>query len=486
VAAGLEQALEHPEHLRFTPQELEWLARSGRFSRDFVDSLEHLRFTGDAHAMAEGTIFFPPEPVLRVTAPMPRAQLVETRLINLLHFKTIIASKAARMVLVAPAKGLIDLGLQRAHGAEAGVLAARACYLAGFTGSATVLAGLLYGVPVYGTMARSFVQAHDEEPDAFERFAHAQPGNVVLLIDTYDTEAAAEKVVALASHSGQQGITIKGVRLDSRDLADLARMMRRILAGGNLDEEAVRTLVSSEAPIDDFAIGTRLDTSADASSLDCGYKLQEYAGRACRKRSTGEATWPGRQQVYRIVGPDGRMPSDTVTLEVDLRAGEPLQLPVMRGGQCLGPSPSLEEIRQHAASELARLPEHLRQLQVEPAYPVVIAQALRNLAEAVDRRTTPSLSRESSHLAPVFPFAFVLQGIVTPGARTPPSASGPSTSRPWDGMACHVTSCPTVMLPVDAWTAYLSRRALPLGQKRSPRASHLDGKHFAPDSRWMA
>jgi nicotinate phosphoribosyltransferase len=291
IAAGLEQALDYLEQLRFTPRELDWLACSGRFSRDFVDYLERLRFTGDVHAMAEGTIFFPPEPILRVTAPIPQAQLVETRLINLLHFQTLIASKAARTVLVAPGRGLIDFGFRRAHGAEAGVLAARAGYVAELSGSATVLAGLLYGVPVYGTMAHSFVQAHDEELGAFERFAHAQPDNVVLLIDTYDTEAAAEKVVALAPRLRQQGITINGVRLDSGDLADLTHKLRRILdagglqhvrilASGNLDEEAVRTLVSSGAPIDDFAIGTRLDTSADAPYLDCVYKLQEYAGRA--------------------------------------------------------------------------------------------------------------------------------------------------------------------------------------------------------------
>jgi nicotinate phosphoribosyltransferase len=279
------------------------------------------------------------------------------------------------------------------------VLAARAGYLAGFSGSATVLAGLLYGVPVYGTMAHSYVQAHDEEGDAFERFAHAQPDNVVLLIDTYDTEGAAEKVVALAPRLRKQGITIKGVRLDSGDLADLARKVRcildagglqhvRILASGNLDEEAVRTMMSSGAPIDDFAIGTRLDTSADAPYLDCAYKLQEYAGRARRKRSTGKATWPGRKQVYRRVGQDGRMVGDILTLEDDPQEGEPLLRPVMRAGQRLGSLPPLWEIRQHAAVELARLPEHLRQLQVDPPYPVAIAQSLHDLAAAVDRRTS--------------------------------------------------------------------------------------------------
>ena len=289
--------------------------------------------------------------------------------------------------------------LRRAHGAEAGVLAARAAYLAGFSGSATVLAGLLYGVPVYGTMAHSYVQAHDDEVDAFERFAQAQPDHVVLLLDTYDTEMAAEKVVTLAPRLREQGITIKGVRLDSGDLADLARKVRRILdrgglhhvrilASGNLDEEAVRTMVSSRAPIDDFAIGTRLDTSADAPSLDCAYKLQEYAGRARRKRSTGKATWPGRKQVYRRVGADDRLVGDLLTLEGAPQDGEPLLHPVMRAGERLGSSPPLREIRQHAAVELARLPEHLRQLQVDPPYPVAIAQALHDLADAVDRQTS--------------------------------------------------------------------------------------------------
>jgi nicotinate phosphoribosyltransferase len=399
MAAGLEQVLDGLEHLRFTPQELAWLAHSGRFSRDFIDYLERLRFTGDVHAMPEGTIFFPPEPLIRVTAPLPQAQLVETRLINLLHFQTLIASKAARAVLVARGKGLIDFGLRRAHGAEAGVLAARASYLAGFTGSATVLAGFLYGVPVYGTMAHSFVQAYVDEAEAFECFAYAQPDNVIFLIDTYDTEVAAAKVVALAPRLQQKGIQIKGVRLDSGDLADLAGKVRRILdaggltqarilVSGNLDEKVVRTLVESGAPIDDFAIGTRLDTSTDAPYLDCAYKLQEYAGQARRKRSTGKATWPGRKQVYRQLGPDGRMADDVLTLEDDPQPGEPLLQLVMRAGQRLYPSPRLSVVRQHAAAELARLPDHLRQLEVEPPYAASITPALHKLTDVVDRRTS--------------------------------------------------------------------------------------------------
>ena len=195
IAAGLEQVLHFLETVQFSPQELEWIAGYGAFRPPFVRYLETFRFSGDVHAMPEGTVFFPNEPIVRVTAPIAEAQLVESRLINLLHFQTLIASKAARSVLTAPDKLLVDFGLRRAHGAEAGLLAARASYLAGFAGSATVLVAPLFGVPIYGTMAHSFVQAHDDETAAFDHFAHSLPENVILLIDTYDTEAAAEKVV---------------------------------------------------------------------------------------------------------------------------------------------------------------------------------------------------------------------------------------------------------------------------------------------------
>lgn len=398
MAAGLQQALDYLEGLRFSPRELEYLGRSGRFSRDFVDYLERFRFTGDVQAMAEGTLFFPQEPILRVTAPLPQAQLVETRLINLLHFQTLIASKAARFVLAAPGKLLVDFGLRRAHGAEAGLLAARAAYLAGFSGSATVLAEFLFGVPAYGTMAHSFIQAHDDEREAFINFAHAQPKNVMLLLDTYDTEAAAEKVVALAPRLRAEGITINGVRLDSGDLGDHARKVRRILDGGglkdvkifasgNLSEIRLRDLISSAAPIDGYGIGSDLVTSGDAAHLDCAYKLEEYAGRARRKRSEGKATWPGRKQVFRRYGPDGRMLEDFLTLEGRSEEGEPLIHPVMHGGRRLAPPDPLTKMRGYAAEQLAHLPEPFQALRDAPAYPVKIAEALTALANKVDAET---------------------------------------------------------------------------------------------------
>lgn len=391
VAAGLEQALDFVEGMRFGEEELEWIERSRLFRPAFAGELAKLRFTGDVHALAEGTVFFPNEPLLRITAPMPQAQLLETRVLNLLHFQTVVASKAARSRLAAPGKSLIDFGLRRAHGAEAGLLAARASYLAGFDGTSTVLAAPRFGIPVFGTMAHSFVQAHAREKEAFEHFASVFPENAVLLIDTYDTVQGAREAVAAA-----QSFRMKGVRLDSGDLGALSKEVRTILdeagmkraiifASGNLEEYRVAELVAARAPIDSFGIGTSLVTSADHPHLDAVYKLQEYAGRPRRKRSTGKATWPGRKQVYRHYAPDGSFLRDVVTVEGDAQAGEPLLQPVMERGRRLS-APRLEAARQHALEELARLPARLRSL--EPAarpYAVEIAPALKALAAEVDR-----------------------------------------------------------------------------------------------------
>jgi nicotinate phosphoribosyltransferase len=395
VAAGLEQSLTFLENLRFTPEELEWVSGYGAFRPAFVQYLENLRFTGDVHAMPEGTVFFPNEPILRVTAPLPQAQLVESRLINLLHFQTLIASKAIRSVLVAPDKLLVDFGLRRAHGAEAGLLAARASYLVGFAGSATVLAAPLFGVPIFGTMAHSFIQAHDDETIPFEHFAHSLPENAILLIDTYDTEAAAEKVVQIAPKLERDGIEIKGVRLDSGDLAEHAFKVRRILdegglghvtifASGSVDEYVLERLIQKKAPIDGFGIGTHMDTSADAPYLDCAYKLVEYAGKARRKRSEGKVLWPGRKQVYRSYDDTGFMVGDVLSLEDDKLQGEALIRPVMKGGRRLSASVSLKDLREQTLNELKRLPQSLKRLDQAPPYPVTVSEALHNLAREVD------------------------------------------------------------------------------------------------------
>ncbi|EEG07074.1 nicotinate phosphoribosyltransferase [Pseudogulbenkiania ferrooxidans] len=390
IAAGLEQLLQYVETLRFTPLELDWLAGQHRFKPAFLDYLRDFRFCGDIDAMPEGTLFYPNEPILRVTAPIAQAQLIESRLINLVHFQTVVASKAVRCALAAPGKRLVDFGFRRTHGGEAGLMAARACYLAGYDGTATVQAGMRFGIPVFGTMAHSYVEAHATEVEAFEHFARSQPDNVVLLIDTYDTEAAARKVAALAPRLAQQGIRIGSVRLDSGDLAAHARAVRAILdaagqqgigifCSGNLDEDELRCLLAAGAPIDGFGVGTRVDTACDSPYLDCVYKLQEYAGTARRKRSTGKATWPGRKQVYRCYAADGRFDHDVVALlDEPPPAGEPLLQSCMRQGQRVGAAVTLAQSRDHVAAQLRRLP-------ATRPYRVEISPALQDLAQQLDR-----------------------------------------------------------------------------------------------------
>lgn len=391
LAAGLEQVLDYLEALHFGDEELRWLARTGRFRPEALERLESLRFTGDVDAMPEGSVFFATEPILRVVAPLPEAQLVETRLINLLNLQTTVASKAARCRLAAGARRLADFGLRRAHGAEAGLLAARACYLAGFDSTATVEAGRVFGIPLSGTMAHSFVQVHDGETTAFRNFADVHPRGVTLLIDTYDTLRAAQAVVGLC----RDGVSVAAVRLDSGDLDRLAREVRdildagdcravRIVASSGLDEHEIARLVAAGAPIDTFGVGTRLDVSEDAPYLDCVYKLQEYAGRPRRKRSTGKATWPGRKQVFREYDAAGRIHVDTIGLVDERLPGRPLLVPAMRAGRRLA-QPTLDEARTHACGEIATLPDGC--LRLRDAEPVVarISAGLRATAERVDR-----------------------------------------------------------------------------------------------------
>jgi nicotinate phosphoribosyltransferase len=400
LAAGLAQVVRYLTELRFTRDELDWLATDARFPRDFVESLADLRFTGDLDAMPEGTVCFADEPLLRIVAPLREAQLVESRVMNLVHYATLVASKAARSVLAAPDRQLVDFGLRRAHGAEAALLSARASYLAGFAGTATLEAGRAFGIPVFGTMAHSYVQAHADEATAFERFARAHPGNAVLLIDTYDTERGAQKVVELAARLRADGIAIRGVRIDSGDLGEHARRVRAIMdaggqhgitifASGNLDEYRLAELVAARAPIAGFGIGTRMNTSSDAPYLDCAYKLEEYDGQPRRKRSEGKATWPGRKQVWRRLDGRGRLAGDVLSLATDAPSANanPLLVPVMRAGAVVAPLPDLATARARARDQLSQLPDALRGLGEAAPYDVDVAPALRALAAEIDART---------------------------------------------------------------------------------------------------
>lgn len=404
LLAGIEPALDFLEGLRFDPAELDWLHTTGRFRSDFLDWLRELRFSGEVHAMREGTVFFANEPVLRVEAPIAQAQWVESRLLNLVHYATLVASKAARCRLAAPDSLLVDFGLRRAHGSEAGLLAARSSYLAGFAGSATVLAGQRFGLPLFGTMAHSYIEAHELEVQAFRAYADALTGlggPLTLLIDTYDTEAAARKLVALAPALERRGARITSVRIDGGDLALHARRVRAILddgglqavnifAGGELDEWRLRGLLRAGVPIDGFGVGAALSTSPDAPWFDLVYQLQSYAGRARRKRSEGQATWPGAKQVWRWSGPEGRMERDLLALAHE--AGPPGALALLRPVMCAGRRIALPEplaaLREHAAAQLAALPDPLRGLDsipAEQAYPVEISPALQQLAADLDQ-----------------------------------------------------------------------------------------------------
>jgi len=398
VAAGLEQVVDYLEGLRFAPRDIEFLASLGSFPRKFLDHLAGVRFTGSLHAMPEGTPFFADEPILRITAPILEAQFVESRVLNLAHFQTLIASKAVRCVLAARGRSLIDFGMRRAHGAEAAIDAARAAFLAGFDATATVEAGRRFGIPLSGTMAHSYVEAHEDETVALRNFLNTRPGADTLLIDTYDTRRGAERVAALLLERGADDRVgaIQAVRIDSGDLAAEARAVRdildarggrkvRIVLSGNLDEYRIAALLAAGTPVDAFGVGTHLDVSQDAPALDMAYKLEEYAGRARRKRSSGKATWPGRKQVYRDRDARGVLAGDRITLADEIATGEPLLTEVMRDGRRTAPLATLAEVRAHCRDELARLPDMLRSLDDGPAgYPVRVSASVAELAQTLD------------------------------------------------------------------------------------------------------
>ena len=396
VAAGLEQALGYLESLAFAPDELDWLRERTDLSPRLLERLRTLRFTGDVDAMPEGTVCFADEPVLRVTAPLPEAQLVESRLLNIVHFQTMVASKAARIVLAAGARQLVDFGMRHAHGDEAARWASRAAFLAGFHGTATLAAAREFGIPAVGTMAHSYVLAHRDERTAFEAFARVRPHRPVLLVDTYDTPAGLGHAVDAARALAAEGIRIAGVRLDSGDLAAHARAARArldeaglrdaiVFASGNLDEHRIAGVLASGAPIDGFGVGTALVTGGDAPSLDMVYKLVAYAGEPRRKRSEGKATLPGAKQVWRHLGAGGEMLGDTVELAHLPAPGVPLLEPAMRGGRRTGPPVPLARARDAHAARRAALPAGLRVPQA-PAhpYPVSLGPALRALAARLD------------------------------------------------------------------------------------------------------
>ena len=398
VAAGLEDVLEFLRSFRFSDAALDYLRSLGRFEPAFLEVLRGLSFTGSVRAVPEGTVLFADEPLLEVTAPIIEAQLVETAVMNFAHLQTVLASKAARVVLAAGGRPVVDFGLRRTHGIDAGMKAARCAYIAGAAMSSNVLAGLAYGIPPSGTMAHSYVSAFPHEIDAFRAFARAFPASTTLLIDTYDTVAAAHKAVTVAREMEARGARLSGVRLDSGDIVVLAQEVRRVLdaagltyvkifVSGGLDEDEVARLLGAGAPIDAFGVGTRMTVSADVPYFDIAYKIVRYEGRNVLKLSEGKTTWTGAKQVWRVRGRDGRFERDVLALADEpppAGAAEPLLVTVMEGGRPGGPHPPLAAIRDRCAAQVAALPEGVRRLEGAARYPVDHAERLAAVQRALE------------------------------------------------------------------------------------------------------
>lgn len=387
LAAGLERAVAYLTELRFTPPALEHLRAAGICNDATCRRLAELRFDGDLDALPEGSVAFAGEPLVRVSGSRIACQLVESFLLNAVCFQTLVASKAARMVQAAGGRPVVDFGFRRAHGAEAGLWAARCAWIAGFAGTATVAAGFSWGIPTSGTMAHSYVLAFEREVDAFRAFLRDWPDRSTLLIDTYEPLAGARAAVAAAR---AEGVSPQAVRLDSGDLGQVARGVRaildeaglgetRIVASGDLDEYRIAALVADAAPIDGFGVGTRLVTSYDVPALVGAYKLTVSGGRPVMKTSTDKLTLPGAHQVFRDDG------HDTVGLVDEPLAGRPLLQPVLRAGRLVEPLPALHEIRARAAAELAALPPGVRAIEQPDTLPPRLSPRLQQLREALAR-----------------------------------------------------------------------------------------------------
>jgi nicotinate phosphoribosyltransferase len=399
VAAGIERVLEALEDFRFGPQAIEYLESLKIFGPEFLSFLSNLRFTGDVHALPEGTIFFEQEPILEVRAPLIEAQIIETLVLNQIGMASLIASKAARCVIAARGRRLIDFGLRRSQGADAGLIAARSSYLAGFVGTSNVLAGRRYGIPLNGTMGHSYIMAQNTEREAFDNFVALFPQMSTLLVDTYDTIRGVENAARVASVLKEKGHKLQAVRLDSGDLVDLSIRARRILdqnglkdvaifASGNLDEYRIDQMLRAGAPIDAFGVGTGMVTGGDAPTLDAAYKLAEYNGVPRLKTSQGKVSLPGRKQVFRAVNASGGFYADLVGLNDEgtttvAREFKPVPNEVsalltrqMVGGHRVEPRPTLAESREHLLQTLARLGQRHKDLDKPDVYPVRNTAAL--------------------------------------------------------------------------------------------------------------
>lgn len=396
VAAGLEQAVYYLKHLRFKNEHIKYLKKDPNFENvrnEFFRYLKNLKFTGDVWALPEGTVFFTNEPILRVSAPIIEAQIVETFLLTLINFQTLIASKASRVVQSARGRGVVEFGARRAHGPEAGLLAARASYIGGCIGTSNVLAGYTFGIPTYGTMAHSFVMNYDSELEAFERFCKVFRSNPAVLLDTYDTIEGAKRAASLK-------IAPSLVRLDSGDRYDLSVKVRKILddaglnktqifVSGDLNEFVLDDLTSRDAPIDAFGVGTELVTSRDDPALQGIYKIVETRrnGKTVYhvKTSEGKRTIPGAKQVYRRYSEAGEIQEDIIALEDERRplGTKPLLKKIIEGGKLIYKLPSIDKIRNMTITDVGRLPAKYKVLKGSEQPPVKLSLKLDQLSQSL-------------------------------------------------------------------------------------------------------
>jgi nicotinate phosphoribosyltransferase len=400
IAAGLKDVLDYIKNLKFGPEDIDYLKGQGIFSSDFLKYLSGFKFKGDIWAMPEGTIFFADEPVIRVTAPLIQAQIVESFFLNTVNLQSMIASKAVRVVTAARGKKVFDFSLRRAHGSDAGIKVARSSYIAGFDGTATVLAAKSYGIPVVGTMAHSFVMSFKQELDSFLAYAATFPERTILLVDTYNTKKGIENAVTIGLYLKEKKYRLQGIRLDSGDIVYWSKTARKMLdraglgyvdivASGNLDEFKIKDLLKRGAPIDSFGVGTNMGTSIDAPSLDVIYKISEITDEEgnflpTMKLSRGKVTYPGRKQVYRIQDKKGRFIKDIIGLDKkeDI-AGKPLLVKVVDKGKLVYKHPSLDSVRLFVEKNLVRFPGHLQDIETNYQYPVIISRKLAQLRKKI-------------------------------------------------------------------------------------------------------
>ncbi len=408
VSAGLAEVLSYLEDLKFNDDDIQYLDKTGLFKTDFLSYLRKFRFSGDVHALTEGRIFFANEPILEVTAPLIEAQIVETFIINAVNLQVMIATKASRCVHAAWPRKLVDFSLRRTQGKDAGMKVARASFIGGFIGTSNVLAGKVYDIPIFGTMAHSYITSFEREIDAFRAFAQAFPENTVLLVDTYDTIQGAIKAAEVGKEMAKKGQRLKAVRLDSGDMAKLSQKVRKILkdsglhdatifASGGFDEYKIQKVFDQGADIDSFGVGTKMGVSADAPYLDMAYKLVKFDGRPVLKLSPGKMTLPSEKQIFRFFNPDGKMERDIIGLRDDqFRKGAPLLEKVMDNGKIISQSLTLPQIQGRFLEEFSNLDDKYKAIKgKDEIFPVDLSPRLKSLQEEVIQKVKKEELKES-------------------------------------------------------------------------------------------